>query len=410
MTMKKTYAILLVISLLAVYQTRAQYVVGPSVVCSGETATYTVYGPGCMVQIDGPDGLNYGTYNPGPGYWNFTINWTNTGTTNVTDNFRIYISAMYWDPNTGNHTGCPPYFEIPLSVTVKPNITSVARPSTPTVKYISGKLYEFETNSSNATNYQWVVTGGTIQGSSTGKKIRVIRSSSSCTLTARARGYSQGCNGNVYSSYSSTRSYTVPEPSLAGIAGNTYLYPYATISYTPFFSSSSSEQGSVTSWTLSDPGGKLSMNPYFGNTATVSMGAPTSTLHFATLYCTVSNGCHTKTMTATLMYGGSSSRVGEEEVRNNELDDDAGLLESSDLWVYPNPSNQGENIMLKRLLETEVDEYLIFAASGRTVHQGKIPMAQGTLSISTEELPGGIYFLKFLNKGELVATRKLVIK
>src|SRR5688572_30720362 len=98
--MKKIYPLLILLLLAAVNTVSAQYIVGPLNVCSGQTATYTVYGPSCMVQIDGPDGLDAGNvYSHSPGSSTFTITWSNTTMANKTDNFDIYISAMVYYPD-----------------------------------------------------------------------------------------------------------------------------------------------------------------------------------------------------------------------------------------------------------------------------------------------------------------------
>jgi hypothetical protein len=393
--MKRFYLLLGSLLMLVTASSQAQ-ITGPGTVCHGQTATYTVTNNSCFVQIDGSDRLDHGTFSYGATPNTFTIAWTNTTLANISDEFDIYISGDWVN-------GCQAYYVYTLNVTIRPGTTFVNTPSTPTLTFVSGRLYQFSTSSSNATSYEWVVTGGAIQGSATGGTINVLRNSGSCTFSAKARGSAAGCAGTIYSSYSSTTSYTVPTPPLGGITGTTYLYPYASVTYTPYFTATNVEQGSVSSWTLSDPGGRLSWYSV-GNTAYVSNGSPSSTLYFATLTCTVSNGCGTQTASQSLMYGGVSGMSAR--INQTSPGDVRQSIESTK--IFPNPASQGDAITIEFPAGAEADEYAVYDRRGQMVSKQKITDEPKDLPLS--QLRAGLYVVHVLRKGKTIERKKLIVE
>lgn len=396
--MKRFYLLLASLLMLVVASSQAQ-ISGPSTVCGGQTVTYTVDNLPCFVQIDGADRLNHGTISSGPTPNTFTITWANTTSGIIYDEFDIYITGN-WIANSA----CQNYYKYTLYVTIRPSTTFVNTPSTPTVTLVSGHLYQFSTASSNSTSYEWVVTGGTIQGSATGGTINVLRNSGSCTFSAKARGRALGCAGTIYSSYSSTKSYTVPIPPVGGIGGTSYLYPYASATYTPSFTATNVEQGGVNSWTLSDPGGKLSWYSV-GNTAYVSNGSPSSTLYFATLTCTVSNGCGTKVVSQSLMYGGMSGMSAR--IDQTSQGDVSQSIESTN--VFPNPASEGDAITIEFPAGAEVDQYAVYDKRGQMVRTQKISRDE-PMNLSLGQLRAGQYVVHVLRKGKIIERKKLIIE
>lgn len=74
--------------------------------------------------------------------------------------------------------------------------------------------------------------------------------------------------------------------------------------------------------------------------------------------------------------------------------------------IYPNPFNSTTTIQTEYILKNAA--LTIYNSSGQSVKQ--IPNVSGnTIVLSREELPSGLYYIRFLQDNQLVSTKKLII-
>ncbi|MBN1183150.1 MAG: T9SS type A sorting domain-containing protein [Bacteroidales bacterium] len=85
-------------------------------------------------------------------------------------------------------------------------------------------------------------------------------------------------------------------------------------------------------------------------------------------------------------------------------------LSASNILIYPNPANDILNIELKSSIDFNEDILLeLINIQGQVVWAGKLEDGQKTTTISVQEYPAGIYFIKLYDKDD-VSMKKIMIK
>lgn len=78
--------------------------------------------------------------------------------------------------------------------------------------------------------------------------------------------------------------------------------------------------------------------------------------------------------------------------------------------VYPNPATSEFTIDLNAGIKASNQEIIIRDMLGKTISRTTIQAMQETHRFSTEELTGGIYFVSYALNGEVLKTKKLIVK
>ncbi|UII23212.1 T9SS type A sorting domain-containing protein [Fulvivirga ligni] len=361
------------------------YIVGPSTICTNNTATYTTSYDQCSYQIQWVAYRNGSAIASSYGsYFSFNPGSSTTSITVVMNAYSYGGGSCYNSYDSRN-----------VSVV---NGQTPGTPSVITVSHVSGYLFDLSTSSSNASSYQWSVSNATIQGSSTGSTIRVL-STSGCTFNFQARGKNTAC-GTTYSSWR-TGSHTI---TAAGapmyVTGQMYI-PRGSSNYEYKAMYAPSDPG-IYSWSLSDPGGALSIYSTGGSNAYVSHnGGSYPVLQEAYVQAKRSNRCGSSPWVQMLVrYGGPNSfmRVGEPTI----IEDDA-------LGIYPNPIKQGGILSMNFQKDNAPKQIVIMDTSGKMVMQ--LEVEDANLEINTSEFTKGMYLVKSISGDqEEVSITKFVIE
>ena len=78
--------------------------------------------------------------------------------------------------------------------------------------------------------------------------------------------------------------------------------------------------------------------------------------------------------------------------------------------AYPNPADLETKLNYSIAREITDAKIIIRSLLGLNVSETLIEQSTGTITIQTNELPSGIYFYSLLLNGDIVITRKLVIR
>jgi hypothetical protein len=103
----------------------------------------------------------------------------------------------------------------------------------------------------------------------------------------------------------------------------------------------------------------------------------------------------------------SFQRAGAQAVTENRNNDSASAIISKiqdEIIIYPNPAHEEVNIIYGA--DAGVKNIVIYNLIGKTVSAFK-PIDNSSASLSIENLPTGIYFVRLIDaQGAVVATRK----
>lgn len=78
--------------------------------------------------------------------------------------------------------------------------------------------------------------------------------------------------------------------------------------------------------------------------------------------------------------------------------------------AYPNPANAETKLDYNFKVITSNAKIIIRSLLGYVVSEHNIEDNAGTISIPTSDLPGGIYFYSLSVGGDIIITRKLVVR
>jgi hypothetical protein len=338
-------------------------IVGPTTVCPNNGSEDYRLEVQCTNGVYDANVSNNGTLVYGAGT-SFDVFWSN----NTTQQVSSTITANYYDCVSN-------YFTVTEQITIQPGI--LANPGTPSVVSITdqgGGLFRFSTSSANASTYIWTVSGGTVEGSSTGSSINVRATDGACTISGTVKGRRTGaCN---LSSISSGRSFsrTIPVPARPG-----------TISFTPFDGSRTIYRIDPVAdafyyeWTISGTGVQL-------QTA--------SKLVTATVYCSSPTGSGVLKVRAITSCGASNWR---------SIEVGCGLGCPS--LAYPNPALIGYPI---RICDS-ASQIKLLNGIGEEMSINVSNTEDGELSINTDQLLPGIYFMHITNENGLISVKRIVL-
>jgi hypothetical protein len=267
-------------------------------------------------------------------------------------------------------------------------------PSAVSILHFSGYLYDLSTSSANATSYEWTInSGATIQGSATGATIRIL-ANSNCYFSFSVRGKNYSC-GTQYSS-SVSGSHTIAPPGAPGyVSGVPYIPKGSSAIFTAY---NEPHDPGVFNWSLSDPGGALSLYPSGGASATVyHNGATQYTLYEAYINVWRTSACGTSaTVSALTRYG------------NNAFSMASG---DEPMSVYPNPAagNSTVRVNASGITDLSPEKVRIFDWSGKAVTTYKVTKdISGGLEI--EGLPRGLYTIQLVNGNKEVTSQRLTVR
>lgn len=80
------------------------------------------------------------------------------------------------------------------------------------------------------------------------------------------------------------------------------------------------------------------------------------------------------------------------------------------LWVQPNPAKEQVTINIPPFVAEKQTMLHLFNAQARAIQEILIPNEEYEVSINTQDLPNGVYFLSLMADGIRVANAKLVIQ
>jgi len=80
------------------------------------------------------------------------------------------------------------------------------------------------------------------------------------------------------------------------------------------------------------------------------------------------------------------------------------------LWVHPNPAREQVTINIPPFIAEKQTELYLYNTQGMAVQQIPVSPGEYTLTLPTQDLPNGVYFLSLMADGIRVAHAKLVIQ
>ena len=106
-----------------------------------------------------------------------------------------------------------------------------------------------------------------------------------------------------------------------------------------------------------------------------------------------SNGCETEYDIQVSFPGFTESEIGENAIQ-----------------VFPNPTDGTFHIKIPSSLSRRHVKVQIVGNGGQVIHQQRLSQLNQTISVQSQDLAPGIYFLQFYAQGEWIATRKMVVR
>jgi len=339
------------------------YITGPSSVCTNSYAYFSTTYDGCSYSIS----------------WSAVQNGTTIGS-GTGPSFSFYVSSSIGSISVSmNAYPLYPSSGCTMSYNARSvSVLSGSAPGTPSavgITHVSGYLYDLSTTSANASSYEWTVSGATIQGSSTGATIRVL-ASHACYFSFQVRGKVTGC-GTYYSSWTSG------SKSIAAPAAPDYVS-------TPVYINNGAQMVSVSAsnephdpgifvWSLSDPGGQLTLTPTGGITVYLSHSGVVTPLREAYVNVYRSSACGTSpTRQGLTRYGNNNLRIANPSpVAEQPLA----------IQLYPNPASSHRAATLTLPQGSRAARISIYDANGQPVSElqgndtGEVPLsglARGT--------------------------------
>ncbi len=366
-------------------------VTGPSTVCSGTTSTYSL-------SLGNSPNFQFSR-----ALWTFTqgsfsetqvttsqsatVTWpTIPNGSSASANVVVSITRVE-SSNPFSGIDSISLASLPVNIISRPN-----PPSTPSAvtNNNSGDVYTLTTNSVNANSYSWMVNGGIVQGNGTGRTIQVL--STGCGISGSVFGIANGnqCSDNVSSSPRSF-SINIPAPNIAAGSITSFVNPVGPSNVVQY-SIQAIPRATSYVWTLSGSGINLLTNPTTSPTTAVRCLAGGS----GVLTVTPRNSC-----------GSSVSRSITIDCSNFTGGGGFDFPSTANL-IYPNPIQVGQNVSVP--VSESMKMIQILNEEGAVLKEVTVNENSEIVTLNTDNLPIGVYFIKTRDSEKSTTKRLLIVK